>query len=148
MKGRAEKDGKLTDLHEKENKRTDEDAERACLQLDTPEYKKGYVAQLDSGQGPTIHGRVVVHKMGPTVLHHLQKEQYLRYWNTRPRAGAWARNADTEGHAAACRWAQKANPNTLPSGSYKEINSQFLTHDLEHHRDHKYNPSGLATEAE
>ena len=77
VKGHAEKGGKLTDRRGKENDRTDKDAERAYLRLDTPEYKRGYVSQLDLVYGPTIHGRVVVRRMGATVLRHLQTEQYL-----------------------------------------------------------------------
>ena len=79
MNGHAEKDGKRTGRHEKENDRADKDVERACLHLDTPEYKRGYASQLESGYGPTIHWRVVVRKIGETVLRYLQNEQYLRY---------------------------------------------------------------------
>ena len=39
VKGHAEKGGKLADCHEKENKRTDEDAEAAYKLPDTPEYR-------------------------------------------------------------------------------------------------------------
>ena len=41
-----------------------------------------------------------------------------------------------------------ANPNTISSGSYKEMNNRYLTHDLEHQRYHCYDPSGLATGTE
>ena len=43
VKGHAEKDGNQTDCHEVENKRADEDAERAYQHLDTPAYKGGYL---------------------------------------------------------------------------------------------------------
>ena len=79
------------------------------------------------------------------MLRHLQTKQFLRYWKTRTNAGAWARNTDIEGHAAACHRAQKANPNTVSSGSFKEMNDFRLTHDREHQRDHKYDPTDLAT---
>ena len=36
----------------------------------------------------------------------------------------------------------------MSSGSYKEINAQYLTRDLEHQRDHRYGPSDLATGTE
>ena len=36
----------------------------------------------------------------------------------------------------------------MPSGPYKEMNSQYLTHDPEHQRDHRYDPSDLATGTE
>ena len=77
MKEHAGKGGKRTGRHEKDNDRADKDAERAYLHLDIPEYKRGYISQLDSVYGPTIHGRVVVHRMGATILRHLQTEQYL-----------------------------------------------------------------------
>ena len=79
VKGHAEKDGKLTGRREKENTRAGEDAETAYQHLDTPAYKRGYASQLESGYGPTIHWRVVVRKIGETVLRYLQNEQYLRY---------------------------------------------------------------------
>ena len=148
VKGHAEKGGKLTDRHEKEKDRADKDAKKAYLHLGTPEYKKGYISQLDSVYGPTIHGMIVVHRMGATILRHLQKEQYLRYWKTRSRAGKWHRNADIEGHAAACRRAHRASPKTMSSGSYKEMNARHMSHDLEHQRDHRYDPSHLATSTE
>ena len=85
-----------------------------------------------------------MHKMGVAVLRHPQVKQCLRYWGTRSGAGAWACNANIEGHAAACQRAQKANLNTVPSGSYKGMNGRRLTRDLEHQRDHHYEPSDLA----
>ena len=36
----------------------------------------------------------------------------------------------------------------MSSGSYKEMNARYLTHDLEHQRDHRYDPSDLATGTE
>ena len=122
MKGHAEKGGKLTDSHEKENQRAGADAETAYKQAETSEYKRGYVSQLDSIYGPMIDDKVVVHQMGETVLRYLQVKQYRRYWKTRSGAGAWVYNADFEGHAAACRRAQKANPNIMSSGPYKSMN--------------------------
>ena len=79
------------------------------------------------------------------MLRHFQVKGYLRYWETRSGAGAWACNASIEGHATACRQAQKANPNTLSSGSYKRMNGRRLTHDLKFQRDHRYDSSDLAT---
>ena len=145
VKGHAEKGGKLTDRHKKENDKADKDAEMAYLHPDIPEYKRGYVSQLDSVYGPTIHGRIVVHRMGATILRHLQTEQYLRYWRTRSRAGAWHRNVDIERHAAACRRTHKASPHTMSSCSYKDMNARLMSHDLEHPLDHRYDPSHLAT---
>ena len=45
----------------------------------TPVYRDDYVSQLDPLYGPIIDGTVVVHKMGATILRHLQVSQYLRY---------------------------------------------------------------------
>ena len=45
----------------------------------TPEYRVGYSSQLNSLYGSMIEGEEVVHKMGDTVLRHLQVNQYLRY---------------------------------------------------------------------
>ena len=70
--------------------RTDEDAGAAYEHPETPEYTEGYVSQLNSLSGPAIERKVVVHKMGPAVLRHLQVRQYLRYLKTRAGAGAWA----------------------------------------------------------
>ena len=83
--------------------------------------------------------------MGATVLRYVQVKQYLRYWETRSGTGAWTSNAGIEGHAAACRRAQKANQNAVYSGSYKGVNGRRLTHDPEHQRDHRCDPSELAT---
>ena len=33
----------------------------------------------------------------------------------------------------------------MPSGSYKDMNDRYLTHDPDHQRDHRYGPSDLAT---
>ena len=145
VKGHTGKGGKLADCHEKENKRADEDAETAYKHPCTPEYRVGYISQLDSVYGSTIDEKVVVNNMGTTVLRNVQVKQHLRYWEARSRAGAWARNADIEGHAAASRRAQKANPNTVCSGSYKGKNGRRLKRDLEHQRDHRYDPSELTT---
>ena len=90
VKAHAEKDGKKTTCHEQQNKLADDNAEEAYKHLESPAYKQGYISQLDSVYGPTIHGRVVVHKMGATMLRHLQTKQFLRYWETRSNAGAWA----------------------------------------------------------
>ena len=79
------------------------------------------------------------------MLLRLQVNQYLMCWKNRTGAGAWAYNADIEGHAAACRRAQKADPNTVPSVSFKEMNRCRTTHDLEHQRDHRYDQPDLAT---
>ena len=43
------------------------------------------------------------------------------------------------------RRAQKANPNTVSGGTYKEMNGRRFTHDPEHKRDHRYDPSEPAT---
>ena len=96
--------------------------------------------------GPTIDGKVVVREMGGTVLKYPQVKQYLRYWKTRTRAGVWADKADIDGHAANCMRAKKANPNTVPSVSYKEMNGRRVTRDLGHKRNRSYNPPELATE--
>ena len=90
--------------------------------------------------GATIDGQIVVHKAGATILWHLQKTQYLRYWKTRRGAGAWAENAYIEGHAAACRWARKGNPRGLSCAHYKEMNSRHPTLDIQHLRNSKYEP--------
>ena len=76
----------------------------------TPLNTGGYISQLNTLYGPIIDGKVEVHKMGTTVLRHLQINQYLRYWKRRTGAGVWAYKTDIEGHAAACRRAQKSNP--------------------------------------
>ena len=89
---------------------------------------------------------VVTHKMGATVLRHLQKTQYLRYWKTRTGAGAWADNVDIEGHAAACRRARKGNPKGLPCAQYKGMNSKYPTSDIQHLRNHRCDPTSLASE--
>ena len=102
--------GKLTDRHEKENRRADEDTKAAYKHRDTPEYRAGYISQLDSVYGPTIDGKVVMNKMGVTILQFVQVKQYLRCWKTRSGARARAENADIEGHAATCRCAQKSEP--------------------------------------
>lgn len=145
VKAHAEEGDKLTDCHKKENKRADENAEVAYEHPDTPENREGYVSQLISMYGQTIEGKVVAHKMGATVLRHLQFSQYLRYWKARAGAGAWAYNADIGGHTAAYRRAQKANANTVSSGACKEMSGRRLTRDLEHQRDHRYDPSELVT---
>ena len=148
VKAHAEKCRKKTTCHEQQTKRADEGAERSYAHPESLAYKRGYVSQLDSVYGPTVGGKVIVHKMGATMLRHLQTEQYIRYWRTRSNAGAWVQNADITGHAAACRRAQKANPNTITGGSYKEMNDRRLTHDREHQRGHRYDPTDLATGTE
>ena len=145
VKTHAEEGGKLADCHEKENERADVDTGVAYKHPNTPEYREGCASQLDSVYGSTIDGKVVVHKMGTTLLRHLQVKHYPRYWVTRSRAGAWVGNTDIEGHAAACRRAQKANPNAVSNGSCKEMNGRRLIRDLEHQCDHRYDPSDLAT---
>ena len=69
-----------------------------------------------------IEETVVAHKMGPAVLIHLQKTQYLDYWRNVACAGAWADNADIEGHVAAYIRARKGNPKRLSCAQYKGIN--------------------------
>ena len=76
-------------------------------------FKKKY-PQFDSTCGATIDGKIVTHKMGATVLMHLQKTQHLRYWRTRRGTGAWADNTDIDGHAVACRRTRKGNPKDCP----------------------------------
>ena len=97
----------VTDSHEKENKRAGEDAEAAYAHPDTPECRSDCISQLNSLYGPAIDEEVVMHKMGATVLRHLQVNQYLRYWKNWTEAGVWAYKADVEGHVAACRRAQR-----------------------------------------
>ena len=36
----------------------------------------------------------------------------------------------------------------MSNGTYMEMNTRYLTHDLEHQQDHRYDPSDLATGAE
>ena len=96
--------------------------------------------------GVMIEGKVVVHKARAAILRHLQKTQYLRYWHTRRGAGSWAKNADIEGHAAACRRAHKGNPRGLSCAHYKEINSRYPTLDIQHQMNSKYDPLTLESE--
>ena len=104
-------------------------------------YRNGYCSQFDTIWGATIDGQVVTHKMGATVLRHLQTTQYLRYWRTRTRSGAWAGNTDIEGHTSACKRARKGTPNGLSCAHYNETNSRYPTFDVQHQRNHRYDPS-------
>ena len=72
-----------------------------------------------------IEGKVVTHKIGPTVLRHLQKTQYLDHWRNRTGAGYWTDNADIEGHAATYRRARKGNPKGLSCAQYKGMNGRY-----------------------
>ena len=135
----------MTTCHKKENEQANEDAEVAYGHPDTPKYREKYISQLNTLYGPTIDGKVVVHKMGATVLRHPQINQYLRYWENRTGAGAWAYKTDIEGDASAYRRAQEANPNTVSSASYKWMGGCRVTHGLEHQLDHRYDPSELTT---
>ena len=58
----------MTNDHEKQNKKGDEDAEGAYQHPDTPLYREGYCSQFDSICGATIDGKIVTHKVGTTVL--------------------------------------------------------------------------------
>ena len=93
-----------------------------------------------------IDRKVVTHKIGTTVLWHLQKRQYPRYWRARRGPGAWTGNADIDGHAAACRRARKGNPKGLSCAHYKEMNSRYPTFDFKHQRNTHYDASILEPE--
>ena len=62
------------------------------------------------------------------------------------RAGVCAQNADISGHAEERRWTRKANPNIVPSASYKDVDGRHSTSDEKHQRNHRYDPAGLAAE--
>ena len=132
--------------HETQNKKADEDADGAYQHHGTSLYREGYCSQFDSIWGAMIGGEIVTHKMGATVIWHLQKTQYLRYWGARRKAGAWTENSDIDGHAAACRWARKGNPKGLPCAHYKEMNNRHLTFDFKHQRNTHDGASILETE--
>ena len=146
VKGRAEKGGAKTNDHETQNKKADENAEEAYGHSESPLYRIGYCSQFDTIRGAMIDGKVVAHKTGASVLRYLQSTQYLRYWKTRRGAGAWAENADIDGHAAACRRARKGNPRGPSCALYKEMNSRYPTFDIQHQKNHRYDPSTLETE--
>ena len=97
-----------------------------------------------------IDGTVVAHKMGPTMLRHLQKTQYLDYWQSKTGAGAWADNVDIEGHAAACRRARNGNPQRPSCAQYKGMHlvgrTRYPTFDVAHLRNHRYSPMVFASE--
>ena len=83
--------------------------------------------------------------MGATVHRHLQKTQYLRHWKTGTGAGAWTDNTDTGGHAAACIHAWEGDPKGLSCAQYKGMNSRCPTSDIQHLRNHCYDPAVLAS---
>ena len=114
VKGHTEKGGAKTNDHGKQNSRTDADAEKAYAHEDSSVYREGYCSQFDTLKGAAIEGTVIAHKMPPAVLRHLQHTQYLDYWRSRAGAGAWFKNADFVGHAAACKRARKGNPQNCP----------------------------------
>ena len=120
VKSHAEDGRAKTNNHKEQNKKADDDAEKAYAHPDSDEYSGGYYSQFNTVWDATIDDKIVVHKAGATVLRHLQKTQYLRYWKTQRGAGAWAGNADIEGHAAACRRARKGNPRGLPCAHSKK----------------------------
>ena len=93
-----------------------------------------------------IKGVVVAHKMGPTVLRHLQQTQYLDYWRSRTGAGAWFKHTDIDGHAAACKRARKWNPKRMPCSQYRGVNGRQPTFDIIHMRNHRYNPTAFEWE--
>ena len=113
VKGHAEKGGAKTNDHEKQNHKADAQAEKAYAHEDSSAYREGYCSQFNTLKGAVIEGTVVAHKMGPTVLKHLQQTQYLEYWQNRTGAGACCKNADIAGHAAACKRAREGNPKKL-----------------------------------
>ena len=88
----------------------------------------------------------MVHKAGTTILWHLQKTQYLRYWTIRRGAGGWTENADVDAHAAACRRVRKSNSRGMSCAHNKEMNSRYPTLDVQHQRNSKYEPSILEAE--
>ena len=89
---------------------------------------------------------MVAHKMGPTVLRHLQQTQYIDYWRSRTGAGAWFENADIAGHAAACKRARKGNPPKLSCSQYKGMNDRESTFDILHMSNHRYDPTAFEWE--
>ena len=119
VKDNAGKNGAKTNDYEKQNIWADAQAEKACAHEDSTAHREGYCSQFDTLRGAVIDEAVVAHKMGPTVLKHLQQTQFLEYWQTRTGAGAWCENADIAGHAAACRRARKGNPPKCPARSTK-----------------------------
>ena len=119
VKAHTEKGGAKTSAHEQQNKRVDDDAEKAYTHTDSPRIPGGYCSQFDTLKGAIIEG---AHKMGPTVLRHLQNTHYLNYWRSRSGTGAWTDNADIEGHAAVYRRARKGNPQKPSCAQYKGMN--------------------------
>ena len=146
VKAHAEDGGPKTSEHEQQNKRADDDAEEAYAHPGSSLYRIECCSQFDTVWGVMIDGKVAVHKTGAIVLRHLQKRQYPRYWKTRRGAGAWAENADIEGHAAARRRARKGNPRGLSCAHYKKMNSRYPTLDTQHQRNSQYEPSNLEAE--
>ena len=70
-----------------------------------------FASQFNTIYGATIDENIVGRKWEPPYGYtDPQVAQYLRYWRTRSRDGAWADNADINGHAAANRRAGKADP--------------------------------------
>ena len=88
VKSHAEDGGAKTNNHKEQNQKADDDAEKAYAHPDSDEYGEGCCSQFNMIWGATIEDTVVVHKAGATILRHLQKAQYLRYWKTRGR-GRW-----------------------------------------------------------
>ena len=83
VRAHAEDGGAQTNDHEKQNKKAGDDAEKVYTHPDSSLYKVGCCSQFDTIWGGAIDGKVVAHKTGATVLRHVQKKQYLRYWKTR-----------------------------------------------------------------
>ena len=120
---------------------------KAYAHPESAEYGEGYCSQFNMMWGATIECKAIVHKAGGTILMHLQKTHYLRYWKTRRGAGGWAENADIEGHADVYRRAHKGNPRGLSCAHYKEMDIRHPSLDIQHRRNSKYEPSTLEAEA-
>ena len=69
--------GAKTNDHEVQNKKSDDDAEKAYAHLDSDGCKQGYCSHCNTVWGVTIGGKIVVHKAGAAILWHSQKAQYL-----------------------------------------------------------------------
>ena len=71
VKSHAKDGGAKTNAHEVQNKRADDDADKAYAHLDSGEYIQGYCSQFNTVWGATIGGTFVVYKAGTTILWHL-----------------------------------------------------------------------------
>ena len=121
------------------NKKADEAAERASIHKDSPACKAGHVSHVKIVSGPTIKGVVTAHRMWAALLEHIHIKEYLIYWQTRTRAGAWADDTDVRAHITACKRARKASQILHNSAAvFKGMNDPSPTMDRMHRRNHKY----------